>query len=98
MQTRQKDELLAYTESGRTWVHKPKILNLPSKFWPDCPFVLDINYPIQYRLTKHFLEGIKDHGFLTIDMGGRNYGVNESVRIKCQDILDWLEVNHKEKE
>ena len=83
--------LTAYTESGRTWKKEVKVNSCP---YPKVPaeYQIDFGGPIQYYLTGHFLEKLKTHPSkrLCIDMGGRNHGVQESVYVSCEDILNLL--------
>jgi len=83
--------LKAYTDSGKKWKYFPKLY----KSTIIGGIVLSINSPIEYELYEDFVDAIKKHPRLTIDIAGRNHGVKESVYIDCSDIIRWLkEASH----
>ena len=74
----------AYTDSGRTWELKPllqdskggKILHL---YGPCSYYVADLLRPRDTPRTR-----------IAIDVGGRNFGVSESVWVDWVEIEPWL--------
>ncbi len=87
---KEKKTITAFTEnSDRTWEKNISIVYFGDK--STVP-VLDMGWPIQYSLTKDFLDRLKETSTedFNIDMAGRNHGVQECVCIKVKDILDFL--------
>lgn len=56
--------------------------------------VLDLGWPVQYKLDEHFLANLRDNPIrlLCIDMGGRNHGIHESVYVDADTLVDYLTV------
>ena len=79
----------AFTESkAKIWTHH---LFIRDSTYHEKGQVLVINSPnIAYNLDEYFIGSIGDRELLCIDAGGRNYGVDESVYVNTQDLVNFL--------
>ncbi len=78
----------AFTEDrSKTWTKELRVVD----------DVLDLGWPVQYKLEYPFLINLRDNPIrlLCIDMGGRNHGVRESVYVDADELVDYLGIYYE---